>query len=181
MRNLLFNLLLLSFAFSKNSFQIEIKNLSLESSQTMNAANILMMNSFEGMKYGTFAWVYKNNSWSEGYFGFTYMLKNFFQVGAGLGMEDAQDPLRLGGLVWIGKKDWYVLSLFEDGGSGPWHQVNAIYRFNKYLGFGLMEEKYTGFGPRFEFSIPNLPLQIWSSFLKLGNDQNTYITLKLIL
>ena len=47
----------------------------------MNAANVLMINSFEGMKYGTFAWVYKNNSWSEGYFGLTYMLKTFFQVG----------------------------------------------------------------------------------------------------
>ena len=179
-RLLLFFIFTISFIYSKNNVQIEIKNLFI-GSQTLHAANVLMMKSFEGKKYGTFAWAYKNDWWSEGYGGLTYMPTPYFQFGAGLGLEDADHPLRLGSMIWISKDDWYLLSLLEDWGSGKWHQINAIYRLNRYIGIGLMKEKYTGFGPKCELIIPSLPIQLWFSLLTLGDNQNVYFTIKFIL
>ena len=179
MKRLLFFIFTISFIYSKSNFQIEIKNL-FTGSKTLHAANVLMMNSFEGKKYGTFAWAYKNDSWSEVYGGLTYMPIPYFQFGAGLGLEDANNPLRLGSMIWIGKDNWYLLSLLEDGGSGKWHQINAIYRLNQYLGIGLMKERYTGFGPKFELTIPSLPTQLWFSFLNLSDNQNVYFTIKFL-
>ena len=48
------------------------------------------MNSFKNRKYGTYLWLYKNDKWSEGYGGLTYMPTNNLQLGAGLGIEDAE-------------------------------------------------------------------------------------------
>ncbi len=42
----------------------------------------------------------------------------YFQFGAGLGLEDADSPLRLGSMIRIGRKTSYLLSLFEDEGNG---------------------------------------------------------------
>ena len=178
-RLLLFCIFTISFIYSKTDVQIEIKNLFIDS-QTLHAANILMMHSFEGKKYGTFAWAYKNDSWSEGYCGLTYMPTPYFQFGAGLGLEDADSPLRLGSMIWIGKDNWYLLSLLEDGGSGKWHQINAIYRLKQYLGIGLMKEKYTGNGPKFELIVPSLPVQLWFSLLRVSDNRNIYFTIKFL-
>jgi|TARA_B100002003_G_scaffold4156_1_gene3844 hypothetical protein len=175
----LFSIFTISFIYPKTNLQFEIKNLFI-GSQTIHAANVLMMNSFGDKKYGTFAWAYKNYSWSEIYGGLTYMPTTYFQIGFGLGLEDADDPLRLGSMIWVGKEDWYILSLFEDGGSGKWHQINAIYSLNQYLGIGLMKEQYTGFGPKFELTIPSFPIKLWFSLLKLDDNHNTYFTIKFL-
>ena len=170
-----------SFIFPQNNIQVELKNL-FSGSQNLYAANVLMMNSFENKKYGTYFWIYKSQTWSEGYGGLTYMPIKNLQLGAGIGIEDDNDhPLRLSSMIWLGDKKWYILSLLEDGGSGKWHQINAIYRFNKYIHFGMMEEKFTGFGPRLELMVPNLPVSIWFSSLRENKSQNFYFTLKLLL
>ena len=169
-----------SFIFSQNKIQVELKNL-FTGSENLFAVNGLMMNSFKNKKYGSYFWIYKNKIWSEGYGGLTYMPTKNLQLGVGIGIEDADDPLRLSSMIWVGDKKWYVLSLLEDGGSGKWHQINALYRLNKYIQFGLMEEKYTGFGPRIELTAPNLPIALWFSLLRMGNNQNSYITLKILL
>ena len=169
-----------SFLFSQNNIQVELKNL-LIGSENLFATNALMMNSFKNKKYGTYFWIYKNKNWSEGYGGLTYMPTKNLQLGAGIGIEDADDPLRLSSMIWVGDKKWYILSLLEDGGSGKWHQINALYRLNKYIQFGLMEEKNTGFGPRIELTPPNLPITLWFSLLRVDNNQNSYITLKFLI
>ena len=107
---------------------------------------------------------------------------NNLQLGAGIGIEDAnKHPLRLSSMIWLSDKKWYILSLFEDGGSGKWHQINAIYRFNKYIHLGMMEEKFTGFGPRLKLMVPNFPVSIWFSSLMENKSQNFYFALKYIL
>ena len=169
-----------SFIFSQNIIQVELKNL-FTGSENLFAANALMMNSFKNKKYGTYFWIYKNKIWSEGYGGLTYMPTENLQLGAGLGIEDADNPLRLSSMIWVGDKKWYILSLLEDGGSGKWHQINALYRLNKYIQFGIMEEKFTGLGPRLELTIPNLPITLWFSSLRMGNYQNSYVTLKIFM
>ena len=169
-----------SFIFSQNIIQVELKNL-FTGSENLFAVNALMMNSFKNKKYGSYFWIYKNKIWSEGYGGLTYMPTKNLQLGAGIGIEDADDPLRLSSMIWLGDKKWYILSLLEDGGSGKWHQINAAYRFNKYIHLGMMEEKFTGFGPRLELMVPNLPVSIWFSSLRENKSQNLYFTLKLLL
>ena len=104
----------------------------------------------------------------------------YLQLGFGLGLEQAKNPWRIGSMIWIGKEDWSVLSLFEAGGSGYWHQINAIYRLNRNIGIGLMEEAFTGFGPRLELTIPQLPIQLWVSLLQLEDKINKYYTIKFL-
>ena len=84
-------------------------------------------------------------------------------------------------MIWVGKQNWSVLTLLENGGSGYWHQINAIYRFNKNIGIGFMKEEFNGFGPRLEFSFSNLPVQAWASFLQLDGNLNKYFTIKFLL
>ena len=170
-----------SFIFPQNNIQIELKNL-FSGSENLYAANVLMMNSFKNKKYGSYFWIYKSQIWSEGYGGLTYMPIKNLQLGAGIGIEDANDhPIRLSSMIWVGDKKWYILSILEDGGSGKWHQINALYRLNKYIQFGLMEEKYTGFGPRIELMTPNLPISLWFSILRVDNSQSSYITFKFLI
>mgnify|MGYP006119612015 CR=1 FL=1 len=88
-----------SFIFPQNNIQVELKNLS--GSQNLYAANMLMMNSFKNKKYGTYFWIYKSQIWSEGYGGLTYMPIKNLQLGAGIGIEDADDPLRLSIMIWV--------------------------------------------------------------------------------
>ena len=84
-------------------------------------------------------------------------------------------------MIWGGDKKWYILSLLENGGTGKWQQINALSRLNKYIQFGLMEEKYTGSGPKMEITAPNFPIALWFSILKVDNNQNSFITLKFLI
>jgi hypothetical protein len=51
---------------------------------------------------------------------------------------------------------------------------------NKNIGIGLMKEEFTGFGPRLELTIPQLPIQLWVSFLQLEGKINKYYTIKFL-
>ena len=167
-----------TLVFTQSNVEIELKNL-WSGSQSLYSINSLIMNSFKNSNYGTYLWLYKNDKWSEGYGGLTYMPTNNLQLGAGLGIEDAENPLRLSSMIWLGNKKWSILSLFEDGGSGKWHQINAKYTFNNYINFGLMEEKFSGSGPRLEFNIPRFPISAWISFLNANKKQSFYFAIKL--
>jgi hypothetical protein len=41
-----------------------------------------------------------------------------------------------------------------------------------------MQEKFTGFGPRLEVTIPQLPIQLWASLLQLDGNLNKYFIIK---
>ena len=179
-RLLIISFINISSIYPKSSYAVEIKNLFIES-QHVPAFDVLTMRTFESKKLGYYAWVFANEVWAEGYGGLTYMPTSYFQVGLGLGVEKANNPLRIGSMVWVGKDNWYVLTLLESGGSGYWHQINAIYRLNRNIGFGFMKEEFTGFGPRLEFSLSNLPIQLWVSLLQLDGNLNKYLTIKFLL
>ena len=178
-RLLIICLLTASYLHPKVNFGVEIKNLFM-GSKNFPAVDVLMMNSSENKKFGTFAWVFANESWAEGYGGLTYMPSPYLQLGFGLGLEQANNPWRIGSMIWIGKENWSVLSLFEAGGSGYWHQINAIYRLNRNIGIGLMKEEFTGIGPRLELKIPQLPIQFWTSLLQFEGNTNKYYTIKFL-
>jgi len=179
-RLLIISFITISSLYPKSSYAVEIKNLFIDS-QHVPAFDVLTMRTFESKKLGYYAWVFANEVWAEGYGGLTYMPTSYFQVGLGLGVEKANNPLRIGSMVWVGKDNWYVLTLLESGGSGYWHQINAIYRLNRNIGFGFMKEEFTGFGPRLEFSLSNLPIQLWVSLLQLDGNLNKYLTIKFLL
>ena len=166
--------------YSKNTYAIEIKNLFVDE-KYVPAFDVFTMNSTDSEKLGYFSWVFANEVWAEAYGGLTYMPTSYFQIGVGIGIEKADNPLRIGSMIWVGKQNWSVLTLLENGGSGYWHQINAIYRFNKNIGIGFMKEEFNGFGPRLEFSFSNLPVQVWTSFLQLDGNLNTYFTIKFLL
>jgi hypothetical protein len=178
-RLLMICLLTATYLHPKINFGVEIKNLSM-GNENFPAIDVLMMNSSKNKKIGAFAWIFVNESWAEGYGGLTYMPSPYLQLGFGLGLERANNPWRIGNMIWVGKEDWSVLSLFEAGGSGYWHQINAIYHLNKNIGIGLMKEEFTGFGPRLELTIPQLPIQLWVSFLQLEGKINKYYTIKFL-
>ena len=166
--------------YPKNSYTVEIKNLFIESHHAP-AFNVLTMGSFESKKVGYFAWAFANEFWAEGYGGLTYMPTSYIQLGLGFGAEKSDDPFRIGSMFWVGKENWSVLSLFESGGSGYWHQINAIYQLSRNIGIGLMKEEFTGVGPRLEFSLSNLPIRLWVSLLQLDGSLNKYFTIKFLL
>ncbi len=179
-RLLIISFIIITDLYPKSSHAVEIKNLFI-GSQHVPAFNVLTMGSFESEKVGYFAWAFANEVWAEGYGGLIYMPTSYFQLGLGFGAEKANDPFRIGSMVWVGKENWSILTLFESGGSGYWHQINAIYRLNRNIGIGLMKEEFTGVGPRLEYSLSNLPIQLWVSLLQLDGSLNKYFTIKFLL
>ncbi len=179
-RILIITFITMNYLYPKNSHTVEIKNLFIES-QHAPAFNVLTMGSFESKKVGYFAWAFANEFWAEGYGGLTYMPTSYIQLGLGFGAEKSDDPFRIGSMFWVGKDNWSVLTLFESGGSGYWHQINAIYQLSRNIGIGLMKEEFTGVGPRLEFSLSNLPIQLWFSLLQLDGSLNKYFTIKFLL
>ncbi len=45
-----------------------------------------------------------------------------------------------------------------------------MYRLNRYLDIELMKEQYTGFGPKLELAIPNIPVKLWFSLLNINKN-----------
>ena len=109
-RLLIISFIIITDLYPKSSHAVEIKNLFI-GSQHVPAFNVLTMGSFESEKVGYFAWAFANEVWAEGYGGLTYMPTSYFQLGLGFGAEKANDPFRIGSIVWVGKENWSILIL----------------------------------------------------------------------
>jgi len=169
--------LVMSVSAQTTRFEVESQNL-ISKSDVAPSIDGYMTHGFTGSQFGTFAWFFVGEHWAEGYAGLTYAPLSWCQVGLGFGLEQADDPWRVGSSLWVGNGRWSVLALLEDGGGAFWHRVVANYRVNPILGVGLMSEEFVGVGPRLEVTVPKLPVQLWTSVLRKDGNDNGYLTLK---
>ena len=116
-----------------------------------------------GKKVDGFVWFQVAQNYSQAYGGILYTPKQWIQIAAGAGLEQAGNPGRIGGYIWVGKKRSSLLLIGEYGGSGLWGKLEYNYKINNMVGLGAISERFKGTGPRIQISIPHTPMTIWGS------------------
>ncbi|MCL5435784.1 MAG: hypothetical protein M1275_01765 [Patescibacteria group bacterium] len=114
-------------------------------------------------KFGGFVWFQTQKGYSEAYGGATYSPKPWLRLALGAGVEEAKNPARAGGFVWMGNSKQYLLFIPEYGGSGFWWKLEGSRKINKTVGVGFLTERLKGSGPRVEYAIPHTPLKVWAA------------------
>ncbi len=158
-----------------NNFQVESQNL-IFNNEISPSITAYMTSTKKGD--GVFAWFFVNEYWAEGYAGIIQQLLPWLQVSFGFGLEQAEDPWRVGGSIWAGSNKWSALLLLEEGGSGFWHRAILNHRLNRVINLGFMSEQLLGIGPRIEINVPGRPYSIWSSLLQKEEKSSVYLTVK---
>lgn len=97
----------------------------------------------------------ENNRYWQTYGGPTWKPLSWIQLGIGAGRESTPNSTRRNAFVSIKAEKVYGFATFEEGGSGPWHRVHAIYHLTNKISAGGMDESLLGFGPRVEYKIKN--------------------------
>ncbi len=133
-----------------------------------NEASIIMANYLsEGLtdKFGWFAFSWVADDYAQAYAGITYCPVNWIQLGVGGGLEQAENPWRIAGSIWMGNESetFSTLHIFETGGSGFWCRNQLNYQIIDWLGMGIHSEYLMGIGPRAQISIPSTPVQFWAT------------------
>jgi hypothetical protein len=123
-------------------------------------------------RWGWFAFTEAKQTYAQAYAGPTYSPKKWLQVGLGIGLEQDQNPLRVGGFLWAGHGRYSLLTIQEHGGSGRWYRTEANFQALERLGLGAMHQKGYGLGPRIQFQIPRSPIVLWAAALR-DNDAQT--------
>ncbi len=162
---------------AQTHFSVESQNLIVSESVTP-IITTFMTHGFVNSRLGIFVWSFTNKYWAEAYAGPTYSPTSFIQAGIGSGLEQADGLWRVGGFIWIGNKKFQALTLLEKGTSGRWHRIIANYNLSKWLGIGGITERFLGTGPRIQFAVPHLPVQIWTAKLYLNNRWSNYLSMK---
>jgi hypothetical protein len=111
--------------------------------------------------FGNFTYAFVGEEWSEMYVGVTYTPSTICQIGAGVGIEQADSPWRVGGSLWAGKGKFSLLVLAEEGGGDFWYRAVGAMKISSTFAAGAMSEQFAGHGPRLDVCIPNLPLKLW--------------------
>ena len=114
-------------------------------------------------KLGLFAWFQVDKAYGESYGGMSFSPTPWLQFGVGGGIEQADNPARLGSFLWIGGKRQTVLAIYEHGGSGLWYKAEYNFALNDKVGVGLITERSKGTGPRLEMKIPRSPIIVWAA------------------
>lgn len=98
-------------------------------------------------KLGWSAWSLTSRPYSEAYAGLTYAPAKWVELSGSLGLETANNPLRVAGSIWMGKGCWTILSIHEYGGSGFWYKSLGTYQTTKTTAMGLYGQRFVGVGP----------------------------------
>lgn len=126
--------------------------------------------------FGTFTFFWVERVWAQAYGGLTYAPVSWLQVGLGAGLEQAEDPWRIAGSIWLGNKRWSALTILENGNSGLFYRSQFNIKATNWLGLGGFAERFNGIGPRAEIGLKQLPLQLWLTKLS-GSDGQTILGL----
>lgn len=103
----------------------------------------------------TFGYACMTKGWSEAYVGKVFAPASWAEIAVGVGLEDAANPVRLGGWVWLGEGHYSLIHLFEDGGSGEWHKTIAAYQISDSVKAGLIDRAFYGRGITAEYNLGN--------------------------
>ena len=119
-------------------------------------------------KVGYFVWSLNSKEYAEAYAGLNYKLTNWMEVGAGVGLETAKSPARVGLYTFISKGRFSSFAGYENGGSGYWDRVTTNYTLYKNdflsIGAGGMHQSFKGYGPRVQIGLGKR-ITVWTSFL----------------
>jgi hypothetical protein len=98
----------------------------------------------------------------------------WLQIGAGLGRErDIESSgVRRNIFVSVDSEKVSGFATYENGMTGPWHRVHAVYRVTDTISVGAMKETGLGFGPRAEYNIKK-NLQFWIAILRSPETKET--------
>ena len=102
---------------------------------------------------GTFSYALVCQNWAEAYVGKVFSPAPWFEIAAGIGLERADDPIRLGGWVWTGQGRYSLLHVWEQGGSGPWHKTIVMAKVNDHLNAGVIDRSFFGRGITAEYKL----------------------------
>lgn len=108
----------------------------------------------EGSRFSFTGFGVATISWGEVYGGPAWQPTGWLFLSAGMGLETVPDaPWRVAGSVLLTPGRFFLLSIFETGGSGHWWK--GVYTvklpwLNERLSFGTMVQAYYGMGPRLD-------------------------------
>ncbi len=171
-----FTMIIILLSFNKAFAQtwVEQRAFISQGRLTLRMSTLInTVNTDTGKKMGGFAWLQTEKTlgkkkkdyghYGQGYAGVTYYFWPWMQVAAGVGLEDAENPDRAGGYVWVGNKSRSILFVPEYGGSGFWWKLEANRKISKAVGLGFITERFKGSGLRAEYRIPKTQLTIWAA------------------
>lgn len=119
------------------------------------------------------AWFLLSEEYSEGYAGVSYTPKAWVSVSGQIGLETAENPLRVAGTIWLGKNRESLLIILEGGGSGRWHKVEYNHRLGAGFSAGYLDQAFKGRGPRGEFEKGKA--KIWGAILWGKDGKNALV------
>lgn len=115
---------------------------------------------------GLFSWILGSKNWAEFHSGLTYQPFPWLQLGLGLGLEQAENPFRVGSFFWLGGDWWWIQTDIETGGSGLWYQsIGVFVKKNHDIEFGYFARSGEGIGPYLSHGLSRfgIPLKFWQA------------------
>jgi len=102
--------------------------------------------------------------WSEALVGATYAPSGSFSVGAYAGIEQGTTDPRFAVSFWRGKggTSLFVWGELGSGKDNYLYKINLFHKTSNGFTIGLTAWRKHGIGPNFRFTIPKLPVTIWS-------------------
>lgn len=112
-----------------------------------------------------------DDRYRQGYVGITMkpapQALPWLQIGAGIGRErDSESSgVRRNLFVSVDAERVSGFATYEDGMSGPWHRVYAVYHLNDKFSVGGMQETNLGGAPRVEYHLKK-NLTVWGAIFQ---------------
>ncbi|OGN07468.1 MAG: hypothetical protein A2669_01995 [Candidatus Yanofskybacteria bacterium RIFCSPHIGHO2_01_FULL_48_25b] len=112
---------------------------------------------------GAFIWAFSTPGFSEVYAGPVWYPTPNIELSFGVGIENADKPLRMGtAFLYLGA-EYTVFSAYENGGSGYWYKVTVTKKVAGRWSAGFHSRRFSPTGPLFEYR-PNGRYTIWTAF-----------------
>ena len=118
----------------------------------------------------------ESDGYRQAYGGPKWKPLSWLEVGVGIGKENVPNAMRRNAFFSIDKDRFSIFGTFENGGSGPWHKITAVYKIYETVGVGAMDETLLGFGPRVEYNLKR-KLTLWGALLHDRDTGKTVSTL----
>lgn len=80
------------------------------------------------------------------------------------GIEQSAKMLRGTTSLWLGKKNWSLINIYElgYGHDNYWYKSQFNYQVSKMVGIGYLAKRYFGVGPVLKVSV-NKDIELWTS------------------
>ncbi len=120
--------------------------------------------------------VWSGSSWFEAYAGPTWKPASWLQFGVAAGREMNPNGIRYAGMFSATVKKADFFGVFENGASGPYRYITAVYHLPKNFNIGMMDEATaSGIGPRVEYAARK-NVTVWGATLYDRDTRKTNTT-----